>query len=692
MKRYSLLLLLLSTLSFSQQTQSVDFKSVFGKIAINPITKTVSGQINYDFEVLFSIDTIKIDAQRMTFSTVKINNKEVQFKNSGKQLLLFEGFEKGKNTLTFEYEATPKQAMYFIGSVETDNLQIWTQGQGKYTSHWFPSFDDVNEKVVFNLDITFDAFYQVISNGILNKKEKVNNEITWSYQMKKPMSSYLLMLAIGKFEEQKLTSKTGIPLYLYIEKEDEAKFEPTYRYSKEIFDFFEKEIGVKYPWEVYKQIPVRDFLYAGMENTSATLFSRDFVVDNIGFNDRNYVNVNAHELAHQWFGDLVTAESGKHHWLQEGFATYYALLAEKKVFGDDYFYYKLYQTAQQLKEAESHDTIPVLNEKASSLTFYQKGAWALHVLREGVGEKIFKKAVKNYLKKHAFQNVNTQDFFNEIKKLSKYDLNNFSKAWLEQSGFDSQKANQLLYKNEAIKVLVEIKKLRDKPFKDKKEIFERTMQSNAFYPIKEEIIFQLENLSFEEKSSLLRLAMRTNTIQVRQAIAKTMPKIPLNFKSEYETLFNDESYITREIVLNTFWSQFPEEQKQLLDKSKSWIGFNDKNLRMLWLTLALGTKDYQAGNKVKFYEELLEYCSPKHESSIRQNALENLLFINKNDQNVLQYLVNATTNHKWQFTKFAREKIRLLLKNKNHKTYFEELLSKLSENEKVQLRKLLSEK
>ncbi|MET0759369.1 MAG: M1 family metallopeptidase, partial [Flavobacterium sp.] len=671
---------------------SVDFKSVLGKIAVNPITKTVSGQINYDFEVLSSIDTIKIDAQRMTFSTVKINNKEVQFKNSGKQLQLFEGFEKGKNTLTFDYETTPKQTMYFIGSVETDNLQIWTQGQGKYTSHWFPSFDDVNEKVVFNLNIAFDSTYQVISNGFLNKKEKVNNEITWSYQMKKPMSSYLLMLAIGKFEEQKLTSKTGIPLYLYIEKEDEAKFEPTYRYSKEIFDFFEKEIGVKYPWEVYKQIPVRDFLYAGMENTSATLFSRDFVVDNIGFNDKNYVNVNAHELAHQWFGDMITAESGKHHWLQEGFATYYALLAEKKVFGEDYFYYKLYQTAQQLKEAAVHDTIPVLNEKASSLTFYQKGAWALHVLRDGVGDKVFKKAVKNYLKKHAFQNVDTADFFNEIRKLSKYDLNNFSKVWLEQSGFESQKANELLSKNEAIKVLIGIQKLREKPFKDKKQIFERTMQSNAYFSIKEEIIFQLKNVPFEEKSDLLRLAMRTNSIQVRQAIAQTMSKVPVEFKPEYETLFNDESYITREIVLNTFWSQFPEEQKQLLDKSKNWIGFNDKNLRILWLTLALGTKDYQAENKAKFYDELLDYGSPKHESSIRQNALENLLFINKNDQNVLQYLVNATTNHKWQFTKFAREKIRLLLKNKNHRTYFEKLLHKVPENEKVQLQKLLSEK
>ncbi|RTY94977.1 M1 family metallopeptidase [Flavobacterium sp. GT3R68] len=692
MKSFSLIFLFISTIAFSQQLEKVDFKNATAQLSIDANARKVKGKVVYDFELLSAIDTIKIDAQQMTFSDLMINNKLVQFKNSGRQLQLFEGFAKGKNTLTFDYEANPKQTMYFIGSENLDNLQIWTQGQGKYTSHWFPSFDDVNEKVIFNLNVAFDKRYQVISNGVLDKKIDTGNEILWQYRMKKPMSSYLLMLAIGQFQETKLTAKSDTPLHLYIEQEDTAKQEATYRYSKTIFDFFEKEIGVKYPWEVYKQIPVRDFLYAGMENTSATVFSRDFVVDEIGFNDKNYVNVNAHELAHQWFGDMVTAETSKHHWLQEGFATYYALLAEKKVFGEDYFYYKLYQTSLQLKEAAVHDTIPLLNEKASSLTFYQKGAWALHVLREGVGEKIFKKAVKSYLKKYAFQTVNTDDFLIEVKKLSKYDLNTFTKEWLQDNGFNTHKANELLLKNKNIKALFAIQELRAKPFKEKKIIFEKALQADVYFPVKEAVVLQLENVPFEEKESLLRLAMQTNNIQVRQAIVKTMPKIPLPFKKDYYNFLNDKSYITQEIALNVYWSQFPEEQKELLNKSKTWIGFNDKNLRILWLTLALGTKDYETQNKAKFYDELLDYCSPKFESSIRQNAMENLLFVNKNDKNVLPYLANAATSHRWQFNKFAREKIRLLLKNRNHRTYFEELLPKLPVNETNVLQKILSEK
>lgn len=195
------LFFLIFTFTFAQQTKFVDFKTVLGKIQINPTERAVSGDVFYNFEVLKSIDTIKIDAQNMDFSDLTLNGKKVKFVNTKKQLQIIFPFKKGKNTLTFQYLAKPKQTMYFIGSEVNDNLQIWTQGQGKYTSHWFPSFDDVNEKVVFNLNIAYHKDYQVISNGILKSKSELDELSVWHYQMQKPMSSYLLMLAIGKFEK-----------------------------------------------------------------------------------------------------------------------------------------------------------------------------------------------------------------------------------------------------------------------------------------------------------------------------------------------------------------------------------------------------------------------------------------------------------------------------------------------------------
>ncbi len=683
------LLLFVSLFSFAQQSKSVDFTSVLGKIDINPTDKSVLGEVTYDFIVNKSIDTIKIDAQNIEFTNLKINNNEVKYCNNRKQILLFEGYKLGNNKLTFNYLARPKQAMYFVGKGE--QLQIWTQGQGKYTSNWFPSFDDPNEKLIFNLDIKFNNQFQVISNGKLENKVTSQDNFIWNYRMKKPMSSYLLMIAIGKFEIKEEQSESGILLFYYIEKEDFAKLEPTYRYSKTIFDFLEKEIGLKYPWEVYKQVPVRDFLYAGMENTSATVFSRDFVVDEIGFNDKNYVNVNAHELAHQWFGDLITAQSGKHHWLQEGFATYFALLAEKEVFGDDYFYKKIFDTSLQLRNASKTDSIPILSDKASTLSYYQKGALVLFILREEIGSKIFQKAIKNYLKKYSFKNVTTANFFDEISKISKYDCEAFTKKWLENSKFDFDYVLQLLSKNNSIKTLLDIKRMKAIPFAEKRELFEKTIISKVYYPIKEEIIYQCEKVPFEEKKQLLKLALATNEINVRQAIANTTPKVSLEFKSDFESLLNDNSYITKEISLSTFWSQFPEDQKKILDNSKEWIGFNDKSLRILWLTLALGTKEYQMADKAKFYDELLNYCNPEYETSIRQNAMENLLFINDKDKNVLPNLVNSITSYRWQFSKFGKDKIRLLLKNPNIRIYLEELLPNLSEEENIVLSKILSE-
>jgi len=142
-----LLALFYINLSFAQQIDKVDFIQCDAFVNPNFSEKSISGKIVYEFKVLKTIDTIRIDAKNMDFSNVTINGKTVNFKNSRTTLDLFEGFKKGKNQLIFNYEAKPKQTLYFVGNNE--DFQIWTQGQGKYTSHWLPSFDDVNVKSNF---------------------------------------------------------------------------------------------------------------------------------------------------------------------------------------------------------------------------------------------------------------------------------------------------------------------------------------------------------------------------------------------------------------------------------------------------------------------------------------------------------------------------------------------------------------
>jgi aminopeptidase N len=678
--------LLLVSFSFAQQTDKVDFIKCDALVAPNHADKSISGTITYEFKVKKTIDTIKIDAINMEFSEVAINGKSVKFKSSGKTLDLFEGFKKGKNKLTFSYSTKPKQTLYFTGYDE--NSQIWTQGQGRYTSHWLPSFDDVNEKVIFNITVTdINPIFKIVSNGLLKRKPDVMYIDYYAYEMQKPMSSYLVMLAIGNFAKQTTTTKSGTPLEFYLDKNDVSKFEPTYRYSKEMFDYLEQEIGVKYPWGIYRQVPVRDFLYAGMENTTSTIFAQDFVVDSIGFNDRNYVNVNAHELAHQWFGDLITAQSGKHHWLQEGFATYYALLAERHLFGDDYFYEELNDYAEQLKRASKTDTIPVMNEKASSLSFYKKGAWALHVMREDIGAKNFQKAVKKYLKKYKYKNVNTDDFLKIVKDVSGYDVENFKKTWLEKPGFEMEIAQKYLSKNKFIQDYFALKK-------SKKSLSELTeiLKSDAYYPIKQYIVYQTRNIPFEERKVILETALATNDILVRRAVAESTPVIPEPFKLQYETLLNDNSYQTKEIALSNLWKNFPEDRLRYLEQTKEIVGNNDKSFRLTWLALAMNTENLSEQVKATSYNQLLDFASENYESSVRQNALELLLQLNPNDEKVIELLFKATVHHKWQFTKFGRDNVRLLLKKPEYRTIVEKLKSTSDATMKELYLKFLNEK
>jgi aminopeptidase N len=692
----ALFFLLFSIFSFSQQTKYVDFLTCTASLYPNFEEKSISGSVTYEFKVKQIVDTIKIDAKNIVFSDVMINGKSVKFKNSGKTLDLFDGFSKGKHKLTFQYTAIPKQTLYFIG--QDDNRQIWTQGQGKYTSHWLPSFDDVNEKVIFGITINYyvdmDKFKFdpiALSNGKLNFEKKTIswsrgvNDITRNYQMQKPMSSYLVMLAIGNFVKQEVKSKSGTPLEFYIDKNDYSKFEPTYRYSKQIFDYLEQEIGMKYPWKIYRQVPVRDFLYAGMENTTSTIFSQDFVVDSIGFNDKNYINVNAHELAHQWFGDLITAQSGKHHWLQEGFATYYALLAEKEIFGDNYFYNELYDYALQLKNAAKTDTIPVMNENASSLSFYKKGAWALHTLREDIGAKNFQKAVKKYLKKHQYKNVNTDEFLAEIKKVAKnFDIKKIKSKWLETAGFDMVLAESYLLNNKSVAAYIQLTKEK-KDLENCKAILE----SETYFPVKQYIFYKLGNTPFEDKKELIEIGMKQN-VYVRQAIAETVSEIPVEFKSQYETFLDDDSYKTKEIALINLCNSFPNQANEYLEKLKNLQGNNDKSLRITWLKIALNL-DVILEYKNLYFNELLNYTSSNNESSVRQNALEVLLELYPENEQVIRVLFQATTHHKWQFTKFAREKIRTLLKQPDFRNQVENFVKTADEKTAALYMKFLKE-
>ncbi len=671
-----------SFLTFSQTQNNVDFIQAKAAISVIPDHRSVRGQVLYQFHILESVDSIFLDAQNMQFSEVKLNKKKIKFLNTKKAIVIKNKFKKGKTySLTLSYLAKPQQTVYFIGwDSEEENKQIWTQGQGKYTSHWLPSFDDMNEKVEFDLNITVDKEYQVVANGKLINITVADSLKTWYFDMEKPMSSYLLAFAIGDYEKKTAASLSGVPIEMYYYPSDSTYFEPTYRYTEQIFDFMESEIGVPYLWQNYKQIPVRDFLYAGMENTGTTIFSDAYMIDSIAFIDKNYVNINAHELAHQWFGNLVTEVDGNHHWLHEGFATYYALLAEKELFGESYFYWKLYESANQLNTLSQQGRGEALtNPKASSLTFYEKGAWALVLLRYLVGDENFKQGIKNYLLQHQFKNVTIADFITEIEKVSSVSLAQFNEKWLDSSEFPMREAKEFLMKSsQEISDLVQLQQELIPITGNKETVLKSYWEKSNSNRFKKEII-SVYNKSLSE--DFLRNAFITEDVHVRQALAIQLQQIPENVKTEFESLLTDKSYITIENALYKLWIHFPNERAAYLEKTKHLVGFPNKNIRILWLTLAILTKDYDMGNKSAYLEELRSYTAPHYSFEIRETAFQYLEeTFEFTDTNLLD-LINAATHHSWQFKKFARDLVDKLVLNDNYKKRINALKKELNEEE-----------
>ncbi|RFN60165.1 M1 family metallopeptidase [Marixanthomonas ophiurae] len=678
------LLVLLSFFGNAQQTELVDFLSVTAEIIPNASEESVKGTVSYQFKILQKTDSVYLDAINMQVEESKSNR--VSISSEEKKIWLIGNFRKDKNyEVTFSYTATPKQTLYFPGN------QIWTQGQGKYTSHWLPSIDDMNDKLEFDLTIAASNNKTVLANGKLVEKKQKDSLQYWQFDMQHPMASYLVAFAIGDFDKKEITSQSGIPIELYYKPEDANKVEPTYRYTKQIFDFLESEIGVPYPWQNYKQVPVRDFLYAGMENTTATIFSEAFVVDSIGFADRNYVNVNAHELAHQWFGDLVTEASGTHHWLQEGFATYFAQLAEREVFDDDYYYWKLYNSAEQLKEmSDSGKGEMLLNPKASSLTFYEKGAWALTLLRQKIGDEAFKTAIKNYLETYQFNNVTTDDFLAEVKKVTDGDISEWEADWLQQSAFKAEQALGYLSQSSFMKSYFEISALRNTPFSEKKNDLSFALTApNDF--IGQEAVYQLSGEPIAQTLPLYRKALTSDNLYVRQAVANTLATIPKELQTDYESLLNDKSYVTQEAALYNLWINFPKKKGEYLNEMKGVEGFQNKNIRQLWLVLAMVTEGYEIENKQQFASELINYTSNEYSFEVRQKALEYCSELQIYTEEVFKNLVNASVHPNWRFKKLARTMLDTILQNSEYKEQAKKLLPVLSKKEREFLRGKLSE-
>ncbi len=686
MRKFILLgLLFLSNSSlYCQLNPAVDFIKGQIDLYLQPLHKNIEGSIVYQFQVSEKTNSILIDARNMQFKSVLLNGRKVNYSYDDKQLLLNKKLRVGKEyTLELTYACAPKAAVYFLGWDDDIpyNEQIWTQGQGKYSSHWVPSFDDMNEKVEFDLNITFDKNYTVVANGKLINISENGQLKKWHFDMSQPMSSYLLAFAIGKYRSREISSNSGISISNYFYPKDSSLVEPTFRYSKEIFDFLEKEIGIPYPWQNYKQLPVRDFLYAGMENTGTTIFSDSYMVDSTAFEDKNYVNVNAHELTHQWFGNLVTEVDASSHWLHEGFATYYAALVVRKLFGDEQYYWLLFDKAQALEALSRKGEGESLQDpKSSSITFYDKGALAVCMLQDRLGEENFKKGIRTFFNTYKFKNASVSDLMEVMERTSEQDLSDFKRNWLQDTQFRSEEIVAYLRKNSLpIDRFLSMQRELTTSSENNEAILKRYWDATTSSEFRKRIIaIYYKSLS----NDFLKTAINTNELKVRQAVALIPGPIADPLIESYESLLLDQSYITIENTLYQLWIQGPEHREKYLDQTRSLVGFSNKNIRQLWLLLAILTRDYGSPEERSQYQkELFGYTAAYHPMEVRQLAFGLIGEVFPYTDQNLKDLINAAVHPVWQFRQFARGILDKLLNDNEQNQRLTLLLDELDSEE-----------
>ena len=623
----------------------------------DPFKKTISGQVHYSLIAEQPLDSIALDAQSMRYQKVELNGSPVQFKATSARLVLQGPLPAGEHELLISYEASPAQALYFIGWEDDieGNEQIWTQGQGKGSSHWVPVVERMDEKVEFDLSVRMDKTYQVIANGTLSDKTMEDGLVRWDFNMDHPMSSYLLAFAVGRFDHLEDASSSGVPLQLYFPAGELEKARWTYRFSREIFDFLEKEIGLPYPWGDYKQVPVSDFLYAGMENTGATFFADRYFVDSIGFQDENYVNINAHELAHQWFGNLVTEKDASHHWLHEGFATFYAYQAEAWLMGKTPVYWNLYDSAMALSEMDAEGQgESLIDPKASSLTFYEKGAWAFLILQEEVGEVAFKKGVQEYLSTYSFGSATVEDFLKVMQVASGKSLSDFRQTWLEASTFPQETALAYLSgRDPSIKAFLELREQEESDAGIDSTLLKAAWDAHMVPEYREHLIHAYRDLV---SRPFLEQMFETCDLPVCKALLSTTPELEAWMIPPVTAWLDAPSYDLREAALFRLWVADPPGRQLYLQRLAENGSLSDIGLQQLWWLLSAFTDPQtDPGVKQTYLEALRRTTGPGYSWEIRQNGFAMLYEVRGLDTQNVRDLILSTEHHSWQYRKFARD-------------------------------------
>jgi aminopeptidase N len=438
-------------------SRTIDIHHIRLDVDLDLEKKHLRGRATIDFTPMSAFfnatgrQLVKLDAQNLDVSAVRLygaDNKAVNadYEVTDDQLLISvsEGMIKAQQNwkVEIDYSVTdPATGLHFFRPTkEQPNvpLMVWSQGEPQANHYWFPCIDNSNERQSTELIVSVPTGIDVLSNGSLLSKKAASGRTTFHWKQEKEHVAYLVTLVAGRFN---VTGEEwrGKPVTYYVPENRQADIERTFGRTKPMLDFFSQRFGIEYPWDKYAQVVVEQFTFGGMENTSATTLYHRALHDKRAIVDSTPDWLIAHELAHQWWGDLVTCKDWSHLWLNEGFATYSESLWAEHALGRDERDWHLLDDSR-LARTSTTQTRPIVDRHYPTPgsmfdnRVYPKGAWVLHMLRARLGDEDFFRGLQRYGTVMAYQTVETSDLRQTFERLFGLSLERFFYDWTERPG------------------------------------------------------------------------------------------------------------------------------------------------------------------------------------------------------------------------------------------------------------------
>jgi aminopeptidase N len=430
--------------------------------------KEVAGNCTTTLHAVREVRSLTFDAVDMDVEGIAVNGERAAYSNSGRQIhiqLPSPLAQDRRAEATIRYRCKPSRGLYFWAPDEgypDRPVQAWTQGQDEDSRAWFPSLDAPSQRATTEVLATFPAKMTALSNGALVSNQVMDGLRTTHYRFDFPHPAYLVTLVVGEFDEERASVGDTQLRYLFPKGRTADALRCVGR-TPEMIALLEEIAGEKYPYGSYSQVFVTDFIFGGMENTSSTTLTDSVLHDARAHQDYSAEPLVAHELTHQWFGDLLTCREWPHAWLNEGFATYGEVLWKERSEGvDEADLYRATLLEAYLQEVRERYARPIVARKFHlpvdlfDRHLYQKAALVLHELRRRLGDEYFFRALRHYVKTNRVKSVETVDLARAIEEATGHNVDRLFDEYVFSAGHPELKA-EVSYEAEERRVRIKVR-------------------------------------------------------------------------------------------------------------------------------------------------------------------------------------------------------------------------------------------